>query len=100
MRIFSEKTNKEYATVEECQKAEKDFDTQKKVQEEKKAKLAENRKARAKEVEDAFQAIKDAEKKYVRLRNDFVKDYGSFHMTFSNSDLDSDELFDTIFRFL
>lgn len=81
MIITSEKTGKQYKTVEECLADEKAFDKKiadKKAEEEK---LLEERKARAKRVEEklafAAEAKKDAEEE---LRA-FVKDYGSFHTT-------------------
>ena len=100
MKIYSEKTRKEYPSVEDCLKAEKAFDEKKSKEEAEKAKLAETRKIRAKEVEDAYADIKAAQKKYMELRNAFVKDYGSFHMTFSNSDPNFDTFFNDFFTFL
>lgn len=92
MKIMSEKTGKEYATVEECVAAEKAFDeaiAEKKAKEEKalaevkakKEKLTAERKERAVEVENAYKAILEAQKVYREKLNAFVKDYGSFHMT-------------------
>lgn len=79
MRIISDLTKKEYSTVEECEQAEKEFLEAKRVEEEKKKELAEQRKVRATEVEDAMKAIKDAEDHYYELLNAFIKDYGSYH---------------------
>ena len=39
----------------------------------------------AEEVNAAYKAIKEAEKHYCELRDQFVKDYGSFHMTFTDT---------------
>ena len=41
------------------------------------------RKTRAQEVEDAYKSAVEAQKKYLELRNKFVKDYGSYHTTFN-----------------
>lgn len=109
MKILSEKTGKEYASVEECLAAEKEFDeaiAAKKAAEEKalaerKAKqeeLAAARKARAKEVEDAFKAIVDAQKHYNEVKNAFLKDYGSFHMTLHTGDGNPFDLFSSFFN--
>jgi len=98
MKILSEKTNKYYATVDECLAAEKAFDeavakekaAKEKALVEQKAKeekLATERKARATEVEDAYKAVIDADKHYQELLSAFVKDYGSFHMTFHTGNL-------------
>ena len=86
MRIFSEKTNKEYKTVEDCLKAEKEFDEALALEKAKKQKLAEDKKARAAEVEEAWKAVREANKKYVELKNKFINDYGAFHMTFKDKD--------------
>ena len=86
MKILSEKTKKEYATVEECLEDEAKYDEMiAKKKEEAERKSAE-RKERAKEVDEAYLAEKEAERKYVELRNKFVKDYGSFHMTYSTTE--------------
>ena len=60
-----------------------------------KLKLAEVKKARAKEVEDAYRAsmqarkdankaISEADRKYYELRDAFIRDYKSFHMSYSD----------------
>ena len=54
MYIYSEKTKKKYDTVEECIKAEEEFDKAVKAEEERKEKLNTERKARAEEVKTAF----------------------------------------------
>lgn len=84
MKIISEKTGKTYKTVEECLSEEKKFDEAIQAEKVKKEKLAENRKSRAKEVEDAYKARLEADKLYREKLNDFVNDYGSFHMTIDN----------------
>lgn len=92
MKIMSEKTGKEYASVEACLAAEKEYDdaiAAKKAAEEKalverkakNEKLTAERKERAVEVENAYKAILKAQKIYREKLNAFVKDYGSFHMT-------------------
>ena len=97
MKIYSEKTNKEYATVEECLKAEEAFDkaeaekkaAKEKALAEKKAKeekLVVERKERAKEIEDAMKAVKEAEDKYRELLNAFIRDYKSYHYTTTDPD--------------
>ena len=99
MRIISEKTKKEYKTVEECLAAEKEYDELQAKKREEAEKRAAERKERAKEVEDAYKAAKEAENRYVELRNQFVRDYGSFHMTYSNVDKPEDlKRIDDLFR--
>lgn len=98
MRIVSELTGKEYKTVAECEQAEAEFIL---AQEEKKKKdkeLADARKSRAKEVENAYLKISEAQKNYNELLKAFVKDYGSFHMTVKTGDSNPFNLFDRLFE--
>ena len=101
MKILSEKTNKYYATVDECLAAEKAFDeaaAKKKAEEEK---LNATRKERANEVENAYKVSIEANKHYRELLDAFVKDYGSFHMTVHTGNLNPfdsfSHFFDTFF---
>jgi hypothetical protein len=101
MKILSEKTNKYYATVDECLAAEKAFDeaaAKKKAEEEK---LNATRKERANEVENAYKASIEANKHYRELLDAFIKDYGSFHMTVHTGNLNPfdsfSHFFDTFF---
>ena len=91
MKYFSEKTKKLYETEEKLREEEAAFDEkQAKIEAEKKA-AAEARKERAKEIETAYKEMqlknkeaRNAERHYYELRNQFVKDFGSFHMTVSS----------------
>ena len=86
MKIYSEKTKKEYSTVDECLAAEKEFDdANEKLRLEKEAKAAEKR-DRAKEIEDAYTKYREDYAKYIELRNQFIEDYGYFHMTYRDSE--------------
>lgn len=75
-----------FDSAQECTNAE--LAHKKKVEEEKarKAKLDEERKTRAKEVEAAYKTAVEAEKKYGELKKKFIEDYGSWHMTYKNTD--------------
>ena len=79
MKIYSEITGKEYKTVEECQKAEEEMAIQKAAEAAKADKLKKERKQRAAEVDEAY-------KNYMKLLNNFVKDYGSYHVSFHSDD--------------
>ena len=92
MKIYSEKTNKEYATVEECLKAEEVFDkaeaekkaAKEKALAEKKAKeekLVVERKEAADKVEAARKTMIEANKAYRDALASFCADYGSYHFT-------------------
>ena len=87
MRILSDKTNKYYATVEECLAAEKAFDEAEAKKKAEAEKLNATRKERANEVEKAYKESLDAYKHYRVLLDAFVKDFGSFHMTVHTGDL-------------
>lgn len=93
MLYYSEKDKKFYKTEEELNEAEKAYDA---TQEEIKKK-AQEKKDRAKEVEEAYkhaqdvrksasEMIKAADEEYYKLRNKFIEDYGSFHMSYSSKE--------------
>lgn len=96
MKIYSELTKNFYKTVEECEKAEKEFEAKAKTEEERLQKARDEKKARAAEVEAAYKAAQEAEKTYLELRNAFIKDYGYYHCTYSTIEEapSFDELFD------
>ena len=83
MKYYSDKTKKLYNTEKELIKAEADLDVALVAEKEKR----EKRSARAKEVEEAY-------KNYQKLLKEFIKDYGSYHMSLT----DSDSVFDYFFN--
>ena len=89
MIILSELTGKEYKTVDECIKAEKDF--LKKKEEEEKAK-----KAHEEELDKAYHDAIAACDKYLKLRGiEIEEDENSFIATFKGEE--SNELFEKFF---
>lgn len=87
----SEVLNKCFDTEEECVKAEQEY-------EEKNAHIKELNEARA----DRAKEVTEAYKKYIELRAQFIKDYGSWHATFTERDLpvlNTINLFDLFDRF-
>lgn len=85
MKIYSEKTKKFYDSTEACLAAEDKYDAKERETKAKLGKEAEAQKAlakaradKAKEVEQAFTHAND-------LLKDFIKEYGSFHYTFSDT---------------
>ena len=91
MKFYSEKLNRLYDSEEELHKAEKEAEEQ----ESKKTALSKQKKERAEEIRKAFQksqdvrsqAIKDikkADSEYNQLVQDFIRDYGSYHMSYYN----------------
>lgn len=98
MKYYSELLKKTYDSEKDCLKAEKEYNEKLEAEEKRKKELTENRKARAKEVEEAYKAVCEAQKHYNELRNQFVRDYGSFHMTFSSDDDNWNTLFEDWFK--
>lgn len=99
MTIISEKTGKTYETVEDCLADEKKFDLAVEEEENKKKELANTRKERAKEVEDAYNARLEADRLYREKLNKFIDDYGSFHMTINTEVEDPYSIFDFLDNF-
>lgn len=97
MKYYSETLNKVFENEKDCLNAEKEYKAKVEAEEKRKKELADSRKTRAKEVEDAYKAVIDAQKHYNELKNKFVDDFGSFHMTFSTTD-DFHSLFSDLFR--
>lgn len=97
MKFYSEKTKKLYSTSAELEKDEKALSEK----EAEKNKLSETKKIRATEVEKAYKEVLEARKQaqelirkaddnYETLKNNFVKDFGCYHMTYSTSNDEED----------
>ena len=48
-------------------------------------KKKEEKTKRAKEIEAAYKKYMDAYKEFLELKSDFIKDFGSFHMTYRDN---------------
>ena len=107
MKIYSEKTNKEYKSVEECLEAEKAFDeaeAKRKAEEEAKQKAlavkreAANaeRKAAAEDVEAKRKAAVEAQKEYREALSKFCSKYGAYHYSIKS---DGDSIFNILSGF-
>jgi acetyl-CoA carboxylase carboxyltransferase component len=92
LKIYSDKTKQYYDTEAEAQEAEAVFDKKQNDT----SKATEEKKAAAKEVEDAYKhmldvdkqaskMIDDAKTSYYEAREKFINKYGSFHMTYSSN---------------
>ena len=86
MKYYSEITKKLYDTEEEIKKAEENLKKMEAIKEAQEKKKKAERATRAKEVEDAFKAATEAKNKANKLLSDFAKDYGYFHMSYTNND--------------
>ena len=97
IKIYSDKTNKFYNSVEEANHAEfelKEQENREKIQKEREAALAKQkkeqalaeRKACAAEVDEARKAYLAAQKCYREKLEGFCKKYGTYHYTVENGD--------------
>ena len=76
MIIISEKTKKQYNTIEECIAAEKEYDAKIQKEKEQRKMLEEQRSIRLAEIEAAYDEIIKARKKYSDLLDKYNVDYG------------------------
>lgn len=90
MKYYSEKLNKLYDNKEELIAAEEKVAAAEAEKAAKEKELKEKRAARAKEVQEAFEKVKEANAEATKKLNDFIKDYGSYHCSFSKT-CDEDE---------
>ena len=108
MKIISEKTGKEYNSVELCLAAEKEYDeriakekAEKEAKEKaltvkKEAALAERKEAASK-VEEKRKALIEAQKAYKEELSKFCSKFGAYHYTVKGNDESWFNLFDNFF---
>lgn len=107
---YSKLLKKPFDKLEDLKTAEDEYNKAHEAE----LKKAEERKIRAKEIEEAYkhsmqvrkdanELIRKADEAYYKLRNDFIKDYGSYHVSYSNSNgnevVTISDLFDSFFNF-
>lgn len=108
MKIICEKTGKEYASVEACLAAEKEYDdaiaakkaAKEKALVERKAKneaMVAERKTAAAKVEEKRQALIEAQKAYKEELSKFCSEYGAYHYTIKGGEDSWFNLFDNFF---
>ena len=101
MKYYSEELHVNFNTEEECVAAEKKYLAKLEKEKQENMRIKEEKASRAKAVQAAYEKYVEAEKNYKALRNDFIKDYGYFHATYSTSedmkDFDIKKLVDEIF---
>lgn len=81
--FFSDILNRTFDSKEKCLAEEAKFLKAKKEKEEKEKKASEGRKADAEKVTAAFELYRKNYNEYLKLRNEFIKKYGSYHMSYS-----------------
>jgi len=112
IKIYSDKTNKFYNSVEEANRAEfelKEKENREKIQKErelalakeKKEKALTERKAAAESVEAARKNYLEAQKAYRKALEDFCGKYGTYHYSTSSADEIPSlfDIFDNLFKF-
>lgn len=86
MKYYSDVTQRFYDNAEACVKAEKDAIAAQEKEKKEKERLANERKTRAAEVEDARKAMVAAQKKYQEVLEAFIKQFGSYHLSLDGED--------------
>jgi seryl-tRNA synthetase len=89
MKYLSEKTKVAYDTVDELEKAEKEFDEKQTAIELKKTERAEA----AKKVDEAYAKAIKARKEADELLTEFCKKYGAYHKTYTEPSDDNTKSF-------
>ena len=88
-RYYSDVTNKLYDSMSDLEKDEKKIIAEQEEKKVKEQKRADERKARAQEIDELQKAYVGARKAYTEALEKFCKDYGTFHTSIS-----ADNLFD------
>ena len=99
MKFYSEKLDKMFDNEKDLIKAEDAHDVAVAAEKAKQEKLSAERKDRAHNIEEAYKKVEDARKEYNKLVEEFVRDYGSFHMTYKGNDGSMFNLFEKFFEF-
>lgn len=81
MKYYSDELRKFYDSEEECKKAEQQFIAAREDKLAKEKELKAKREERAKEVKAAWDAAQAAIDNYNNVLDQFLKDYGSYHVT-------------------
>ena len=97
MKYYSDVTKKLYDSEQECAEAEALVLKKKQEEEAAAAKKSQERKVRAEAIDASYEKLMAAQKEYSQLVYDFVKDYGSYHKTYSKT---GDDALDSIWSFL
>ena len=94
MKYYSEKLNVLFDDEKALVKAEDEHDTRVAAEKAKQEQLANTRKERAKAIEESYKKVVEARNEYKKLVDEFIKDYGSFHMSVKSNNLADMDLFD------
>lgn len=99
MKYYSDATKKLYDDEKTALEAEEKFLANQRAEEAKKKELSEIRAKRAKEIEDAYKVVLEANNKYIELKNKFIDDYWFFSYESLNKTPATtvEDLFDLLF---
>lgn len=111
MKYYSELTKKMYDTKKELDIAEKEAEEALSLAKKEKEEALARKKEEANEVSKAYTEcvnlrkeylakINDADNNYWKLKNDFIKKYGSWHMSFYELDDEAKNEIDNTIRFI
>lgn len=93
--FYSEVLDKHFDSKAECLKAEDAYEKKKLLDKKEK----EEKRLAAKEVEEAFKLANEKYKEANKKMSEFVEKYGSFHYSFTDSNLPANSsLFDFLFK--
>lgn len=87
MRYMSELTKKDYATADECIKAEEEYLNEQAKKKEAEARKANERKIAADKVEEARKKYVDAQHAYRKELEDFCAKYKTYHRSLSGDEI-------------
>ena len=76
MVIYSEKTKKEYKSVDECVAAESEYDKKQAEKRLEAIRKASEKNDREKIIREAYNKVEQATKDYYKLLDEYYKDYG------------------------
>lgn len=99
MKFYSESLKRLFDTEKECNESEALYQKEQEEKKSREKKLADEKRARANEVTEAYSKVREAQKAYLKLKNRFIQDYGYFHVSYRDiDDIPFVDIFD-LFKF-
>lgn len=98
MRYYSDKLDKIFDTLQDCEKAEKEYDDKIAQKALEKAQKQKEKALRYAEIKEAQKVLKEAQTNYYTLVQKYIEDFGSIKIEDSASARDFNQLFPFFFR--
>lgn len=99
MKFYSESLKRLFDTEKECKEKEAIYAEEQEKKKAREKKLADDKRARANEVTESYSKVREAQKAYLKLKNEFIQDYGYFHVSYRDiDDIPFVDIFD-LFKF-